>query len=82
MSPGMTRTLTSDPADMTPIIAQGRLGALKSRGVADDDPRVVECRQVLAYHRVHRAIDAEAGQLSPQGVDELVGQLRAAAVPR
>lgn len=51
---------------------------LKSRTVPDDDPRVIECRQALAYYRVRRAVAAETGQLSPAGVNRLGVQLREA----
>lgn len=70
----------SDPASMASTSAQARLGALKSRGVSDDDPRVVECRQSMSYWRLKRAIDAEVGRLSSAGVDRLVAQLRRSAV--
>ncbi|MCV7257862.1 hypothetical protein [Mycobacterium shimoidei] len=56
----------------------GRLAVLKSRDVPDDDPRVVECRQALAYYRVRRAVAAETGQLSRAGADRLRVQLREA----
>lgn len=38
---------------------RARLGALKSRQVPDDDPRVTECRAALAYHRGRRALDEQ-----------------------
>jgi len=56
----------------------GRLAVLKSRGAPDDDPRVIECRQALAYYRVRRAVAAETGQLSRAGVNRLGVQLRGA----
>ncbi|ULN40403.1 hypothetical protein MI149_22465 [Mycolicibacterium crocinum] len=56
----------------------GRLAVLKSRGAPDDDPRVIECRQALAYFRLRRAVAAESGQLSRAGVDRLGAQLREA----
>jgi environmental stress-induced protein Ves len=40
---------------------------------------VVECREALAYWRISRAVDAEAGHLGRPGVDRLVSQLRGAA---
>lgn len=70
-------TIVSDPAAISPLTAQSRLGALKSRRVPDDDPRVVECRQVLAYWRCRRVIDAEAAGLSPRGRQLLVSELQA-----
>ena len=54
------------------------LASLKSRGAPDTDVRVIEARQGLAYHRVLRSVERDAGQLSPAGVDRLVSQLRGA----
>ncbi|MDV6308910.1 hypothetical protein R4227_16790 [Gordonia amicalis] len=51
---------------------------LKSRAAPDDDPRVIECRQALAYYRLQRAVAAESGQLSRAGIDRLGVQLREA----
>lgn len=62
-----------------PDYASARLGALKSRGVPEGDPRVVACRQALAYRKIHKVIDAEAGRLSLAGADRLVAELRQAA---
>jgi hypothetical protein len=73
-----SRTLSADPATVPSAHWQARLGAFKSRGVPDDDDRVVECVQSLAFWRVKRSIDAQAQQLSPSGVDALVDQLRRA----
>jgi hypothetical protein len=56
----------------------GRLAMLKSRAVPDDDPRVIECRQALAYYRLQRALAAESGQLSRTAADRLGVQLRKA----
>lgn len=58
----------------------GRLAVLKSRAVPDDDPRVIECRQALAYYRLRRAVAAESGQLSRAGIARLGVQLREAVV--
>lgn len=52
---------------------RARLGALKSRGVPDGDPRVVECQRGLAFHRVRRAAEGLAGELSPAELAEAVG---------
>lgn len=71
--------VSADPESRDRPSWQGRLAVLKSRAVPDDDPRVIECREALAYHRVHKAIGAETGQLSRAGVDRLVAQLRSAA---
>ncbi|STZ60796.1 hypothetical protein [Mycolicibacterium tokaiense] len=65
-----------DPAERTAASWSATLASLKSRGVPDDDPRVVTAREGLAYHRVHRAVTAESGHLSAAGVDRLVAQLR------
>jgi hypothetical protein len=79
VSAGMTNTsVLSDPASRPSASWAGRLAWLKSQGVDDDDERVVECRNALAYWRLHKAVDAESGQLSPPGVDLLVSQLREA----
>ncbi|MEZ0053249.1 hypothetical protein ABIA30_004276 [Mycobacterium sp. MAA66] len=71
-------TLTSDPASRSASSWSATLASLKSRGAPDTDPRCIEARQGLAYHRAKRAIDANAGQLSPTGVDRLAADLRAA----
>jgi hypothetical protein len=67
--------MTADPASAPASSWAGRLAALKSRQVPDADPRVVEARQALAFHRLHRAISAERGQLSPAGADRLRAQI-------
>ncbi|WP_133689209.1 hypothetical protein [Mycobacterium sp. BK086] len=72
----MTATRASDPVEMSHV--SGRLGALKSRGVPDDDPRVTECRDALAYYRLRNSIAAERGLLSPASITRLVSQLREA----
>jgi hypothetical protein len=75
----MTNTsVTTDPASRPSASWAGRLAWLCSQGVDDDDDRKIECRQALAYHRLHRAVVVEAGQLSRPGVDRLVTELRAA----
>ena len=75
----MTSCVSSDPASRSASGWSARLAALKSRQVPDTDPRVVECREALAYWRISRAVDAEAGHLGRPGVDRLVSQLRGAA---
>ncbi|MCX2934047.1 hypothetical protein ORI20_27645 [Mycobacterium sp. CVI_P3] len=70
----MTVTLSPDSIEMSHV--SGRLGALKSRGVPDDDPRVAECRDALAYCRLRNSIAAEGRQLSPASITRLVSQLR------
>jgi hypothetical protein len=75
----MTRCdVAGDPESRERGTWVGRLAVFKSRAVPDDDPRVVECRQALAYYRVQRAVAAESGQLSRAGVDRLGVQLREA----
>ena len=76
----MEQRTNSDPASRSAGSWNGRLAALKSREVPETDPRVIECREALAFHRVRRAVDAEAGRLSRPGVDRLVSQLRQEAV--
>ncbi|WP_445168771.1 hypothetical protein ACTXG7_05260 [Mycolicibacterium sp. Dal123E01] len=73
--------LTDDPAiRRTASSHSASLASLKSRNVPDDDPRVIAAREGLSYHRVLRAIDAEAGQIAPAHVDALVSRLREAVV--
>jgi hypothetical protein len=59
---------------------QARHAAFKSRGVSDDDPRVRECLEALAYHRVRRVLDAEITHLGPEGWEALARMLEAGAV--
>lgn len=70
------------PVDRTAASYSASLASLKSRRVPDTDPRVVAAREGLAFHRVARAIDAEAGQIAAGHVDALVARLRDAAVSR
>lgn len=75
----MAKSMTKcDPASKRPSSWVSRLGALKSRQVPDDDPRVIECREALAFHRVRHSIEVDAGELSRPGVDRLVAALRQA----
>lgn len=72
----MTSTVSiADPASRSASSWAASLAALKSRHVPDDDHRVIEARHALSYHRVHRAIDAERGQLNRAGADRLRAQL-------
>ena len=66
-----------DPLSRTAAGWSGRYAALKSRGAADDDPRSVECRAALSFHRVKRALDAEvtAGHLDPARATTVEGLL-------
>jgi hypothetical protein len=75
----MTSSTVTDPASRSAASWSGRLAYLYSRGRGDDDPDVIECREALAYWRISRAVDAEAGHLGRPGVDRLVSQLRGAA---
>ncbi|MHA3021137.1 hypothetical protein ACXPWS_12850 [Mycobacterium sp. BMJ-28] len=75
----MSATVTVDPASRSASSWSASLASLKSRHVAESDPRIAAAREGLAYHRVRRSIVAEAGQLSPAGVDRLVSALREAA---
>lgn len=60
---------------------RARLGALKSRGVPDDDPRVKDCRAALAYHRGKRALDnGTLADLNDERRDALVAHLTGKAV--
>ena len=74
----MTSSLTTDPARRSASSWSATLAALKSRRVPDTDPRVIECREALAYWRVSRAVNAEQGHLSRAGADRLVAALRGA----
>lgn len=74
----MAHTTSVDPASRTASGWAARHAALKSRAVPDDDPRVIECREALAYHRVRRSISAEVGRLSRAGADRLAADLREA----
>jgi hypothetical protein len=56
-----------------------RYAYLRSKGHGDDDDGVQECLRAMAYYCVHKAVDAESGQLSPPGIDRLVDELRAVA---
>lgn len=68
----------TDPGALSPSQWQAKNAALRSRGGSDTDPRVAECVAALAYWRVRRAIDAEAGQIAPDHLDALVLRLREA----
>lgn len=70
--------LTIDPAERTAASNSASLAALKSRKVPDTDPRVIAARAGLSFHRLQRAIAAEAGQIAPCHVDRLLAQLREA----
>lgn len=71
-----TTTAVIGPASRPPASWQSRLAALKSRGATDDDPRIVECHNALAFWRCKRVIDVEAGHLTPEHADVLADLLR------
>lgn len=66
-----------DPLSRTAAGWSARYAAIKSRGATDDDPRSVECRAALSFHRVKRALDNEvlAGHLDHARADTLIGLL-------
>jgi hypothetical protein len=70
----------SDPAELSPPQWQARHAALRSRGAADDDPRVLECLAALSYWRCKRTLDreAEVGRLTREHAALLVARLRGA----
>jgi hypothetical protein len=70
------RASAMDPATMTPAQWSGRLAALRSRGVADDDHRIAECQTALAYWRVRRVLDTEREHLAPAHVPALADMLK------
>ena len=57
-----------DPLSRTAAGWSARYAAIKSRGATDEDPRSVECRAALSFHRVKRALDTEVsgGHLDPE----------------
>lgn len=75
----MVSCVSADPASRPSASWCARLAYLKSRGYGEGDPWVVECREALAYWRVHKSIGAEAGQLSRPGADRLIAELKAVA---
>ena len=68
--------MTTDPASRSAGSWNGTLAALKSRKVPEEDPRVIECREALAFWRCKRVIDAEAGHLVPEHAGVLAELLR------
>ncbi|MCB8912053.1 hypothetical protein KUG88_18150 [Rhodococcus rhodochrous] len=48
-----------EPHELPAASWRARLGALKSRQVPDDDPRVKDARAALAYWRGRRALDEQ-----------------------
>lgn len=58
-------TRPTDPLSRPVSSWTARLAGLRSR-VSEDDPRVIECREALAYYRLTKAIDAEQGVQLPK----------------
>lgn len=71
-----TATVLTDPASRTASSWSSTLAALKSRGVPDTDPRVIEAHTALAYWRVRRVLDAERTNLDPTHIPALGDMLR------
>lgn len=72
----MAKSFREFPPQVVPAtVWQGRKAAMKSRGVEDDDPRIVECNQWLAFNRVLKAISDDGEQLSQEGVELLTVSL-------
>jgi hypothetical protein len=71
----MQSTILTDPTALTPAQWSGRLAAYLARGRGNDDPEVVACRAALSYWRTRRAIDAEAGRMTPGHLDALAARL-------
>lgn len=72
----MSLVAAIDPAARTASSWSSTLAALKSRGVPDTDPRVIECHTALAYWRVRRVVDAERGNLASEHIAALSDLLR------
>ena len=71
-------SVLTDPADLSASQWGSKVAAYQRHGRGPDDPDVVAVRQALAFHRVHRAIDADAGQLSQPAAERLIDELRSA----
>jgi hypothetical protein len=61
----MTSCIGADPASKPATAWVAQLAGRKSRGATEDDPHIIACREALAFWRLRKRIDAEAGQLSP-----------------
>jgi hypothetical protein len=70
-----TAAVETDPASRSAVSWSTRYASLKSRQLPDDDPRVRECLEALAFHRVSKVLDAETGRLGPEGVAALTRML-------
>jgi len=67
--------MTADPDAMSANEWRACLGGLMKSDASEYDPRVIECREALAYHKVLRAIEESARWLSPAAVDGLAARL-------
>ena len=72
----MTAFAATDPASRSASSWSSTLAVLKSRGVPDTDPRIIEARTALAYWRVRRVLDAERDNLSPEHIPALADMLK------
>ncbi|MGU3501895.1 hypothetical protein [Mycobacterium sp. C31M] len=74
---------TVDPASRSAASWSSTLAGLKSAGVPNTDPRVIEAQAAGAYWRVRRILDQERGNLSAAHIPALADLLRHAhpAVP-
>lgn len=77
-----------DPSHLPAASWQSRLAALSGRGVPDTDPRMVQCRRALAFHRAAKAVTAEREVFGEDGVSalkelllDLVANTEAVSVP-
>jgi hypothetical protein len=55
------------------------MAALSSHGAGPNDPRILECREALAYHKIRRVVEAERQSLSASGAALIVESLREVA---
>lgn len=58
----------------------GRLGALKSRGAGEDDPRVRECREDLELIAARDSLERAFAALPGPVFDRMLAELRAQVV--
>ncbi|MGO9153861.1 hypothetical protein [Mycobacterium sp.] len=59
MTPSTAAAPIFDPASRSPGSWGSSVAALRSRGVSDDDPRMIQARQALSWWRFKRTVDAE-----------------------
>lgn len=60
-----TAAATAPSAGLPASSWSAKLAALVGRGAPAHDPRVVQARQALAYHRLARVVAAERELLNP-----------------